>query len=412
MGKKGKRGRGNKQARTADRLLYDNFYDELNQMLDDACDSDSAGLSSKAAIEYKEGIQFLESNQSKILQISKTPVQKQYLFHHYSALYANLLSLEYSRLCFGSVMEICKDFFSKCKKSEEKLIANSQFFPVIQLYYHTTMLLEGAPIADAVVTLIKQFDSDRVSNGKAKEMMLSAMKVFRSKKDYANALTVCKQMELLDDDKTPLLQTYLDQYVVEYSVKKDYVRPILLQGLREESGKKNEKDLSIDRRRFWILAQVYYIFYQVDKAIFFFERYLQTAYALDQCNTCCQRATESEVKLVCSGCRAACYCSLEHQRMTWKKYFGLGVQIGHEQLCPVMKAYRKWNTAAADGEDKAVRLRRRLDRECLYFLSHGIGLKDKRAQFEVKYLDSKGEVLYEFTADENDNERLDSWFRL
>ena len=201
MGKKGKRGRGNKQARTADRLLYDSFYVQLNQMIDDACYSVSVGLYSKAVLEFEEGITFLESNQSKILQISKTPVQKEYLFHHHSVLYANLLSLEYSRHCFGSVLEICKNLFSRCE-AEEKLIATSKFFPCIQLHYHITMLLEGAPIADTVVTLIKQFDSGRIDKENAKELMLSAMKVFRSKKDYTNAITVCKQVELLDGDKT------------------------------------------------------------------------------------------------------------------------------------------------------------------------------------------------------------------
>lgn len=378
-------------------------------MLDDACDSFRAHLFSKASVEFKECIQFLESKQSKILQISKTPAQKERLFYFQSLLYANLLSLEYSRHCFDSVMEICKSLFTD--KTEERMIATSHFFPCIQLHHHITMLREGVPIADTVVKLVKQFDSGRIGKEKAKRLMLSAMKVFRSKKDYANAITVCKQIELLDGDKTPLVETYLDQYVVEYSMRKDYrdhFTPKLLKALQEESGNENHKD----HRRLWILAQLNYIFYQVDDAMFFFEMYLQTVYSQDQCNTCCQRATESEVKLVCSGCRAACYCSLEHQRMTWKKDFGLGVRIGHEKLCPVMKAYRKWKTSAADGEDKAVRLRRRFDRECLYFLSHGIGLKDKRAQFEVKYLDKGGQVLSKFTADEFDNERLDSFFRL
>ena len=384
-------------------------------MIDDACDSVSVGLYSKAVLEFEEGITFLESNQSKILQISKTPVQKEYLFHHHSVLYTNLLSLEYSRHCFGSVLEICKNLFSRCE-AEEKLIATSKFFPCIQLHYHTTMLLEGAPIADTVVTLIKQFDSGRIDKENAKELMLSAMKVFRSKKDYTNAITVCKQVELLDGDKTPLFETYLDHYVVEYSMRKDYLRdyftPKLLKALREESENENQKDISIDRRRFWILAQLYYIFYQVDNATFFFEMYLETVYFLDQCNTCFQRATQSEVKLVCSGCRAACYCSLEHQRMTWKKDFGLGVRIGHEKLCPVLKAFRKWKTTADNGEDKAVRLKRRFDRECLHFLSHGLGLKDKRVQFEFKFLDTEGQEIYKSTTDKTDSKRLESLFRL
>ena len=63
--------------------------------------------------------------------------------------------------------------------------------------------------------------------------------------------------------------------------------------------------------------------------------------------------------------------------MTWKKGAIIGMRIGHEILCPLWKAYRKWKLASENGNERATKLRRRLGRECLYFLSHGLGLKDK-----------------------------------
>ena len=95
------------------------------------------------------------------------------------------------------------------------------------------------------------------------------------------------------------------------------------------------------------------------------------------CFTCHQAGTATEVQLVCSACRLACYCSLDHQRMTWKKDAVQGMRIGHEILCPLMKAYRKWKLVSKKGGERALKVRRRFDRECLYFLSDGLGLKDK-----------------------------------
>ena len=103
---------------------------------------------------------------------------------------------------------------------------------------------------------------------------------------------------------------------------------------------------------------------------------------LDYCNTCscAQAATQSEVQFVCSGCRTICYCSREHQRLTWMKDAVQGMRIGHKILCPLMKIYRKWRNAADNNEEKAARLREKLEESCLSFLSHGLRLKNKRFQ--------------------------------
>ena len=63
--------------------------------------------------------------------------------------------------------------------------------------------------------------------------------------------------------------------------------------------------------------------------------------------------------------------------MTWKKDAIRGMRIGHEILCPLMKAYRKWKLASKKSNERALKLRRRFESECLYFLSDGLGLKDE-----------------------------------
>lgn len=97
----------------------------------------------------------------------------------------------------------------------------------------------------------------------------------------------------------------------------------------------------------------------------------------DTCYTCGQVVTTDDVQLVCSGCHVACYCSLDHQRMTWKKDAIYGLRIGHQILCPIYKTFRKMVIATRNGDAKQImKMDKRLDKACLKFLSHGLGLKD------------------------------------
>lgn len=103
-----------------------------------------------------------------------------------------------------------------------------------------------------------------------------------------------------------------------------------------------------------------------------------SCFGKDICYTCGQVVTPTEVQYVCSGCQVACYCSIEHQQMTWKKEAVRGMRIGHEILCPLYKAYRKYTHAKdLNDEEKEARMKRRLKRECRKFLENGLGLKNK-----------------------------------
>ncbi|GFH58379.1 predicted protein [Chaetoceros tenuissimus] len=96
----------------------------------------------------------------------------------------------------------------------------------------------------------------------------------------------------------------------------------------------------------------------------------------DNCYTCGQATTPTEVQYVCSGCRVACYCSIDHQRATWKKEAVKGTRIGHEILCPLYKAFRKdqlQKVSQDRDEEKESKVQRRLH-ENMWFLEYGLGL--------------------------------------
>ena len=95
-----------------------------------------------------------------------------------------------------------------------------------------------------------------------------------------------------------------------------------------------------------LLAQLHYILHhQTPQSIYYVEMYLKRMFetGLDYCNTCssAHAATQSEVQFVCTGCRTVCYCSREHQRLTWTKDAVQGMRIGHKILCPFQHYHMK-----------------------------------------------------------------------
>ena len=114
-------------------------------------------------------------------------------------------------------------------------------------------------------------------------------------------------------------------------------------------------------------------------AIFLVEEYIKKQYegtVTNLCLGCEQRTTSSGVGLVCSGCRVACYCCIDHQRSSWKKDLHSGVGIGHKVLCPLFKAYHKYKNARKSRGKNSDEYHSRFRRECEKFLSDGLGLKD------------------------------------
>lgn len=115
------------------------------------------------------------------------------------------------------------------------------------------------------------------------------------------------------------------------------------------------------------------------QAIYYVQIFIADKWEMkDCCFYCHQAPTKHQVKLVCGDCRVACYCSIDHQRASWKKNALHDMCFGHEAICPTMKAYRKWQEAVDSGDiEKKIKMKRRFGRECLGFLAYGLGLEDK-----------------------------------
>ncbi|GFH59846.1 predicted protein [Chaetoceros tenuissimus] len=106
---------------------------------------------------------------------------------------------------------------------------------------------------------------------------------------------------------------------------------------------------------------------------------------------CCEVIVPESSALVCSGCRVACFCSLEHQRSSWKKDIrGLG--IGHKMLCPLLKTYRKYKDAKRTQKGNENEYLLRFERECEIFFSESLG---PREIVDQNYEECKG--LFDFS---------------
>ncbi|GFH60179.1 predicted protein [Chaetoceros tenuissimus] len=85
------------------------------------------------------------------------------------------------------------------------------------------------------------------------------------------------------------------------------------------------------------------------------------------CSTCSDEDTADHEGLVCQGCRVVSYCCKDHQRLNYLHHEVTGTRgLGHKQLCPVFKAYRR----KKDNSDtsKQGHLDRKFQRACKKFL--------------------------------------------
>jgi hypothetical protein len=327
------------------------------------------------------------------LQNSNDPNKNAYrVLEAKASLSLNLIMVEYCRCRFDKVIQIYHDI----QMSPEKEVLLSF---LCKLHCQLAMLrLDGSKEnKDKVVSLI----DNRISKGMADPhevaKALEALGILRNMKEYDSAIDLGEKLGRMSEKRniTTLENaiSHLERYRVEcyQQIGKDFSNDILFRvhdACNElDDVRKNDRGHRGDAY-LMMLAQRDYLCDQVDdkglssqlcgKAIKHVETYLETTCDFERhCFTCLQADTATEDQLVCSGCRVACYCSLGHQRMTWKKGAVRGMRIGHEILCPLMKAYRKWKQVSKKGNERAMKLRRRFESDCVHFLSHGLGLKDK-----------------------------------
>ncbi|GFH56054.1 predicted protein [Chaetoceros tenuissimus] len=397
MGKKGKRSR-RKAVTTTDQASIVAKIKEKDDNFQECFDSN---LYSQAADELREGIQLIEATMLRANNIQSFLLKNKILF------YSDLMWTEFDRRNFDGAIQIYEKLFQKDKlKTKRKMEILSDSFPSLELKYHEALLRQGKGNIDTFISLSKlrlthvRTDIDYIDFDLENDLLRSA-DILRMTKHFDAAIVIGKQLEYeeLTGDKVSLATTYLEQYLVEYYPKfgrtVDYLPENFVSNMGNAFGSLIEKHNNGGFNKnnagpLLVLAQSTYLLHRfsfhgtevITKAIGFLEEYLDLFSEVEtHCSTCGQAGTPTEVQLVCSGCRVACYCSIDHQRMTWKKEAVKGMHFGHEVLCPVMKASRKWRHALSndkDGEDdKVSRLRRRFERECLHCLSDGLGLRKK-----------------------------------
>ena len=191
------------------------------------------------------------------------------------------------------------------------------------------------------------------------ELLEMAGNVLRVAKKFDEVIDLGEKLLLLPnlpeslEVKVSLAVSYIERYREEYhlrSKKDDYfLVKKLLDHIRDtyDYHENNTCELSFELA----LAQWQYLCHQLSgekhKRLFYelsishIEEIVENEWNFkDQCSTCTQTPTKDEVKYVCSGCRVACYCSIDHQRMNWRKYQICGTCVGHQTFCPVLNAYR------------------------------------------------------------------------
>ena len=352
---------------------------EIDKLMDEAGNNQRNELFSKVANQYRKIIRLLESK--KELMVYMNIIDRQL------DVYYLLLLVEFRRRNIKAVIDCYNNFMAKSRN------ISTEWRDVVVLFHQLIMLrLSGKECQ--VSDFIHYISEEGMNNPM---IYIEASFALRAHKMYDSAIQLemaCGSlMQSPFKSKLSLALTYLERYRVEFHKrsqmrKKDFsTMNSLITSIIEHPSKSNGGPEYI-----LVLAQWYYLTHALaaDKIIEMVQIFLYSSILVldeicnkmkqDHCYTCDQAVTPTEVQYVCSGCRVACYCSIDHQRTTWKKEAVSGMRIGHEILCPLYKAFRKHvfeRTRKDRDEEKESRMKRRFERECLNFLEYGLGLKDK-----------------------------------
>ena len=95
------------------------------------------------------------------------------------------------------------------------------------------------------------------------------------------------------------------------------------------------------------------------------------------CYTCNDEDTKDHEVFVCQGCRVACYCCKDHQRLNYLHHKYTGTRgLEHKHLCPVYKAFRKKRDNTDGSKDG--HLERKFQRACMIFFLNTFKFIGKR----------------------------------
>ena len=361
-------------------------------------------LYSKGANQYREVIRLLESK--KELMVYTRDLQLEAYFF--------LLNAEYRRRNYKAALDCCNYHLANSRHMKSRYRGFG-----VNLFHQLSMLrLNGqeSKIADFIHFISRE-------GAITSPIFIEAIFAFRAHKMYDSAIKLemaCGSlMRKPFESKLSLAMTYLEHYRIEFRQRSQMRRRdfstmnSFITSMMEEY----PFESNVCAEYMLVLAQWYYLTHTlaadkskkeetITSAFTAFGLFLYsivvpdercTKIKQDKCYTCGQAVTPTEVQYVCSGCRVACYCSIDHQRATWKKEAVSGMRIGHEILCPLYKTFRK-QLFQKESEDidnaKELRMHRRLERECLNFLEYGLDLKNKCFPCEYRKLDDEGKEFY------------------
>ena len=359
---------------------------EAKKLMDGAYFDGWEGLYSKAVKQMRVGIQLLESKKELMV----------YTKDEHASTNLSLMTFEYERKNFKAAI----DCYNLVMGGSKHKTCSPHLRGTISLYYQLIMLrLYGkeCQVSDFVHCISRQ--GNRITN----IICMEAIVAFRAQKQFDSAIGLEKACGSMIwsplESKLSLALTYLEQYRLDFHRRPQMRRKDFSTMDSLITSLQVEYPIQYYTRFEYclVLAQWHYLTQTlsdnketrerlIDATPEMVEAILRSGSPLpqhsklseDSCYTCGQAATSTEVQFVCSGCRVACYCSIDHQRMTWKNEAWKGTCIGHEILCPLYKAYRKCKEARESRDkEKESRMKRRFDRECVRFLADGLGLKDK-----------------------------------
>ena len=399
--------------------MLDNIWNRVNEYEDRARESSLEMMNSDSISSMKEALQFIEAKQAIIVKAAKKI--DNHLVYEFLIMqtYKNLMAVEYKDRCnYEEVIQIYKCFTSKfnCATALKAVTGNSyleELMILIMMYRDLALIRVSNDIcADSFIfrfatNYLEQTDGDNAY--KCKELIVRCL---RASKNFDAAIDMERKflsIRNLDEDEdtefrsvsdASLAITYVEKYRVEFHkhTRKENEQEFdrITQFLRHASSKQNGEPVGYNYAELQpshavAIAQWNFLLSKTLKkedknwtemrrnAIYCVQMLIATKWRMkDNCFYCHQAPTKDKVKFVCGDCRVACYCSIDHQRVSWKKNALHDMCFGHEAICPAMKAYRKWQEAIDGGDiEKEKKMKRRFGRECLGFLAYGLGLEDK-----------------------------------
>ena len=389
----------------------------MNELYDRAGKSSSKRLYSDSISGIMEVLQFVEAKEETITRHLKGTNYESMFYYEYLIMRVySSLAIEYYIVCnYEEVIQIYNWFTSKFNSAAAlKMVTSTrnskELMNLIMIYHELALIRVGNNIFANSFTFQQatNYMKNAKDRGSANVCRLNILSCLRATKNFDAAIDMGMQFVSIGNlEKKEVLElqvslaiTYIEIYRVEFyqRTKKENKQGFVRVGqlIAHTVPTRNWEFMSYNNAELLLshsvaLAQWYYLQSQAVKsgdkewtefrreAIFYARAFIAKKWQMkDNCFYCHQAPTKHEVKLVCGDCRVACYCSIDHQRASWKKSAVHDMCFGHEAICPAMKTYRKWQEAVDGGDmEKEEKMKRLFGRECLGFLAYGLGLEDK-----------------------------------